>query len=238
MRSMGAGGVLIPLVSMAASVTLLPAMLSLLGTRINRFRVVPRSVLDKRAKGGSGAWANLARVIMRRPVAILVVTSAVMLSLAIPAFGLHVTSGDNRSTPPGTEAADGLLLLEKRIGAGPLAPHQVVIDTGTPGGVTAPATVAAQRRLVAELQSDRRIESATIQAPVLVGQALARRANLIDPDGSVLQIRAAGHTDAGTQTAVDLVRRIRNTYIPRAGFPASDHVYLTGAPAFGLDFVN
>ena len=70
---------------------------------------------------------------MRRPVAVLVVTATVMLTLAIPAFGLHVTSGDNRNTPPGTEAADGLLLLESRIGPGPLAPHQVVVDTGPPG---------------------------------------------------------------------------------------------------------
>ena len=185
-----------------------------------------------------GAWTKLAHVIMRRPVAILVVTSAVMLTLAIPAFGLHVTSGDNRSTPPGTEAADGLLLLESRIGPGPLAPNQVVIDTGRPGGATTPATVAAELRLLAELRADRRIEPSTVQAPAGLSAALVRRADLIDPQGRVLQIRAAGHTDAGTQTAVDLVRTIRNTYIPRAGFPASDRVYLTGAPAFGLDFVN
>jgi RND superfamily putative drug exporter len=238
MRSMGAGGVLIPLVSMAAAVTLLPALLSLLGTRINRLRVIPRSVLERRATGAPGAWSNLARIIMRRPVAILVVTSALMLTLAIPAFGLHVTSGDNRSTPPGTEAANGLLLLESRIGPGPLAPNQVVVDTGRPGGTSAPGTVAAEVRLLEQLRADRRIEAATIQAPAGLSAAVARRANLVDPQGRVLQIRAAGHTDAGTQTAVDLVRKIRNTYIPRAAFPSGDHVYLTGAPAFGLDFVN
>jgi len=238
MRSMGAGGVLIPLVSMAASVTLLPALLAVLGTGINRFRVIPHRVLERRVSGEGGPWANLARIIMRRPVAVLVVTAAVMLTLAIPAFGLHVTSGDNRNTPPGTEAADGLLLLESRIGPGPLAPHQVVVDTGRPGGATAPDTVAAERRLLAQLRADPRIEAATIQAPAGLSDEQARRANLIDPNGGVLQIRASGRTDAGTETAVDLVRKIRGTYIPRAGFPASDRVYLTGAPAFGLDFVN
>jgi RND superfamily putative drug exporter len=238
MRSMGAGGVLIPLVSMAASVTLLPALLSVLGTRINRFRVIPQRVLERRTSGEGGAWANLARIIMRRPVAVLVVTATVMLTLAIPAFGLHVTSGDNRNTPPGTEAANGLLLLESRIGPGPLAPHQVVVDSGRPGGATAPATVAAEQRLLARLRADPRIESATIQAPAGLSYQQARRASLLDPSAQVLQIRAAGRTDAGTATAVDLVRKIRGTYIPQAGFPASDHVYLTGAPAFGLDFVD
>ncbi len=42
---------LIPLVSMAASVTLLPALLSVLGKRINRLRVIPRRVLERRASG-------------------------------------------------------------------------------------------------------------------------------------------------------------------------------------------
>jgi uncharacterized membrane protein YdfJ with MMPL/SSD domain len=238
MRSMGAGGVLIPLVSMAASATLLPALLSLLGTRVNRLRVVPRSLLERRASGAPGLWSRLARSIMRRPITYLVATAAVLLALAIPATGLHVTGGDNRSTPPGTEAANGLLLLQSRIGPGPLAPNQIVVDTGRSGGATAPATVAAELRLVAELRSDRHVESATIQAPALAGAAIARQANLIDASGRTLQIRAAGRTDAGTQTAVDLVRRIRNTYIPRAGFAAQDRVLLTGAPAFGLDFVD
>ena len=238
MRSMGAGAVLIPLVSMAASATLLPALLSLLGTRINRLRVAPRALLERRASGAPGMWSRLARSIMRRPVTYLVVTGAVLLALAIPATGLHVTGGDNRSTPAGTEAANGLLLLESRIGPGPLAPHQIVVDTRRRGGAYAPATVAAELRIVTELRSDPRVESATIQAPALLPAAVARQANLIDAGGRALQIRAAGHTDAGTQTAVDLVRRIRNTYIPRAGFPAGDRVVLTGAPAFGLDFID
>jgi RND superfamily putative drug exporter len=54
----------------------------------------------------------------------------------------------------------------------------------------------------------------------------------------VLQIRAAGRTDAGTSQAIDLVHAIRSTYIPAARFPRTDQVLLTGAPAFGLDFKN
>src|ERR1700730_225482 len=175
---------------------------------------------------------------MRRPVPYLVATAGGMLAVAIPGTGLHVTGGDNRGTPPGTEASNGLLLLESRIGPGPLAPHQIVVDTGRPGGATAPATVAAELRVVAELRSDPRIEPATIQAPVLTTPLTARQANLGDPSGSALQIRAAGRTDAGTETAVQLVRTIRNTYIPRASFPPGERVLLTGAPAFGLDFID
>src|SRR5207244_8135775 len=122
----------------------------------NRVRLAPRALLAVRASGAPGMWSRLAGSIMRRPVPYLVITTAALLALAIPATGLHVTGGDNRNTPSGTEAADGLLLLESRVGPGSLAPNQIVIDTGRPGGATAPETVAAERRLVGELRSDRR----------------------------------------------------------------------------------
>jgi uncharacterized membrane protein YdfJ with MMPL/SSD domain len=235
-RSMGAGGVLIPLVSIAASATLLPALLSVLGPGVNRWRVVPRAWLDRRASGETGFWTRLAHSIMRHPVVYLTSAVTVLVALALPALSLHLTSGDNRGAPSGTEATAGLRLLESHIGPGSLAPQQVVVDTGTPGGAHAPATVAAQLRLVGELRSDPRIVASTIQAPALGSTSAARQASLLDPTAQVLQIRAAGRTDSGTPEAIALVHAIRNKYIPAAGFPASDRVLLTGAPAFGVDF--
>jgi RND superfamily putative drug exporter len=175
---------------------------------------------------------------MRRPIAFLLGALAVLIALAVPALQLHLTSGDNRGTPRGTQAAEGLYLLEASIGAGSLAPHQIVVDTGRAGGALDPATVAAETRLVASLRSDPRIEASTILAPSLGSRALARQASLIDASARTLQIRAAGRTDAGTVQAKALVHAIRDDYIPAARFPRSDRVLLTGAPAFGVDFVN
>ncbi|HWX96533.1 MAG TPA: MMPL family transporter [Solirubrobacteraceae bacterium] len=237
MRSMGAGAVLIPLVSIAASATFLPALLSVLGARVNRLRVVPKSLLERRASGAPGLWSRLAHSIMRHPVVYFVGATAVLLALAVPALQLRLTGGDNRGTPRGTQASNGLYLLESTIGPGPLAPHQLVVETGTPGGARAPATLAAELRLITELRRDPRIQTATIQAPALSSQAEDRQADLLDPSARALQIRAAGRTDAGTIQAKALVHAIRDRYIPAAGFPRSDRVYLTGAPAFGVDFV-
>ncbi len=76
MRSMGIGGLLVPLVSMAASATLLPALLAVMGRRINRLRFVPRSLLTKRAEAKQhGFWTWLARGIMRRPIPVFVVSA-------------------------------------------------------------------------------------------------------------------------------------------------------------------
>jgi RND superfamily putative drug exporter len=243
MRSMGIGGLLVPLFSIAAAATFLPALLSITGHRINSLRVVPTRVLVARADGRPGFWTRLSRSIMRRPLVYLACSSVLMLGLAVPALDLKLTGGDNRGIPLTTEATQGLALLQRTLGPGALAPHQIAVDTGRRHGALQHSVVAAQRRLIAALRADPEVKPQTIQAPALLpqtraGRSLARQANLLDRDGRVLQIRVAGRGDAGTPEAMDLVQRIRDRYVPAAGFDASDDVVLTGAPAFGVDFVD
>jgi RND superfamily putative drug exporter len=241
-RSMGIGGLLIPLVSIAAAVTLLPAMLSLIGARINRFALVRRSVLERRTVAQGGFWTRLARAIMRYPIPILVATAAFVLAVAAPAIGLHLTGGDTRGYPTGTQATDGLSLLKRTLGAGSLAPNQILIDTGRPGGAIAPSVAAAERRLVAMLAADPAINRNTIAAPFLIpgsgaaAVARAQAADLLDRSLQIAQIRAAAYGDSGTSQSMDLVKRIRNRYIPAAAF-GNARVLVTGAPAFGVDFI-
>jgi RND superfamily putative drug exporter len=236
-RSMGIGGLLIPLVSIAASATLLPVLLSLLGSRINRFAVVPRRLIARRASADRGFWTSLAHAIMRRPIAILVVAAVVMLALAAPALQLAVTPGDNRGYPRGTEATDGLFILERTLGPGALAPNQILIDTHRPGGALAPSVRAAELRLVRMLRSDPAVNPRTIVAPALVASAQARAANLLDPNEQIAQVRAAPYRDSGTSQSADLVHRIRDRYVPAADFGGA-RVLVTGAPAFGVDFLS
>jgi putative drug exporter of the RND superfamily len=242
MRSMGVGGLLVPLFSIAASATFLPALLAVMGTKVNRLRVIPRRILEHRASGRTGVWTRLARSIMRRPVLYLVVAGGLMIGLALPALGLHVTSGDNRGVPLTKESTRGFELLRETLGPGALAPNQVVINTERRGGAYSPAVIAAENRLVAQLRRDPEVKPATILSPSLLprgpaGRAIAERNSLVDSTGTIAQIRVAGHGDSGTKEAQDLVHRIRDTYIPRAGFGDAE-VVLTGAPAFGVDFIE
>jgi uncharacterized membrane protein YdfJ with MMPL/SSD domain len=239
MRSMGIGGLLVPLVSIAASATLLPALLALMGRRVNSLRIIPRRVLERRAaKETTGFWHGLATSIMRRPVLFFVAAGGLMIALALPAVGLNVTGGDNRGVPLTTESTRGLHVLETTLGPGALAPHQIVVDTGRPGGARDPAIIAAERRLAAELRRDPAVIPSTVITPSSLPPAQARQANLVDPQGQVLQVRAAGKSDSGTQQAMDFVKRIRNDYVPRAAFPHSAEVLVSGAPAFGVDFIH
>jgi uncharacterized membrane protein YdfJ with MMPL/SSD domain len=235
-RSMGVGGLLVPIVSVAASATLLPALLSLLGRRVNSLRIVPKSVLARRTASEHGFWARLAAAIMRRPVAVLLAASAVMIAIAVPALQLKLTSGDNRGIPGNTSATEGLLVLERALGAGALAPNQIVIDTGRPGGALAPAVVAGELRLVAQLRGDPAVNPRTVVAPALLPPGRAHPTSLLDSTDQIAQVRAAGYSDSGTPAAADLVHRIRERYVPAAGF-GGVRVLVTGAPAFGVDFL-
>ncbi|MBX5469903.1 MAG: MMPL family transporter [Thermoleophilaceae bacterium] len=247
MRSMGVGGLMVPLVSIAASATFLPALLAVMGRRINRLRIVPRRVLKSRAQVQAGFWTRLAHSIMRRPVPYFVTAAAILLALAFQTTDLSLTGGDNRGVPKTTESTRGLAVLERTLGPGALAPNQIVVDTHRPGGAWTEASLAAQRRLIAQLRRDPQVVARTIQAPGVVAgrpgppdavtRARLREASLVDATGQAYQIRVAGRRDSGTHAAMDLVDRLRDRYVPAAGF-GSASVYVSGAPAFGVDFID
>jgi len=130
---MGIAGVLIPVVSVAAALTLQPALLSLFGHR-----------LAGPARGGA-FWGSLARVIMRRPRTFLVAGVLALLLLALPALTLELTPGSLTGIPSSTESVRGYDALRDALGGGLVTPTHVVIVAGG---------TAATERLVAELAND------------------------------------------------------------------------------------
>src|SRR5262245_42774349 len=86
-RSIGIGGMLIPLISVLAAITLLPALLMMLGPRVNKLRVVPKRVI-RAADTEEGFWHRWARTVVRRPGIIATVGLALVALLLIPAVDL------------------------------------------------------------------------------------------------------------------------------------------------------
>jgi uncharacterized membrane protein YdfJ with MMPL/SSD domain len=118
LRSMGYGGVAAVLVAMLAALTVLPALLSILGPRIDSGRM-PRAPWRRKSPRpdepvgtgdvGTGAWARLAHSVMRRPVAYLVVITVVLLTMGAPFLSARWGSTDERVLPtsaPSRAAAD------------------------------------------------------------------------------------------------------------------------------------
>ena len=247
-RSMGVGGMIIPLISILAAVTLLPALLSICGVWLGRIRVVPTRVLDARTDDSSGFWVRLSNSIMARPWPFLVVGSALLIALAIPTFWISMTPGSNKGLPTQSEAVQGMLRLERSVGEGTLAPSQIVVDTGKPGGVWAPAELAAIGRLATDLRADP-ATSTQPTAVAAVSDLLAKgdtpearkqavTAGLVDASGQYALVLAASRDAYGSEEAQEQARRIRSTIVPDAAFPAGTTVLVGGGPAAGVDFID
>ena len=225
-RSIGVGGFLIPIASIAAALTLQPALLSVYGRRgVARIPVLPRRF---RAEGDTGFWHRLAWSIMRRPVAFLALGTTLLLAAAIPVFGLKLTPGSASGIPQFPQSVRGFDLLKETIGPGAISPTQVVIDSGHAGGISAPALQRPVRRLVAGLQADP--ETALLRAGL--------RPPYVDASGRYEQVIVAGRHEYGSEEAQSFVKRLRGKLVPAAGFPAGVRVLAGGGPPQGVDFLD
>src|SRR6266511_3913108 len=102
LRSMGFGGMAAVLVAMLASLTVLPALLAILGRRAFAWRV--RVPGRQRATAPGATWARIAHAVMRRPVLVVLGTVAVLGVLASPFVRAEFGGIDERVLPPGTES--------------------------------------------------------------------------------------------------------------------------------------
>ncbi|MCU1592640.1 MAG: family transporter [Frankiales bacterium] len=129
-RSMGLGGMLIPAVSVLASLTLLPAILSVLGHRINSVRVMPRRFLD-RGHAEDGAWGRWARFVLRRPVAVASVGIVLVVGLAGLGTQLVANETQLKNFPgTGTAIAGRQMLADAGISPGVMKPLDVLVEHG------------------------------------------------------------------------------------------------------------
>jgi RND superfamily putative drug exporter len=225
MRSMGIGGFLIPMVSIAAAVTLQPALLSLYGRRgVRRAAIVRR----RRDAVQHGFWERLADAIMRRPLAFLAGGAAVLIAAAIPVFSLQLTPGSAEGIPKHPQAVRGFDILKAEVGAGALSPTQIVVDSGRPGGTTAAPVQRSIRTLITGLERD----------PEVRFVRYVPRQPWLDPSARYAQIVVAGHHEYGQEPAQSFVHRLRGDIIPAAGWPPNVRVLAGGGPPQGVDFID
>jgi uncharacterized membrane protein YdfJ with MMPL/SSD domain len=226
-RSIGVGGFLIPIASIAAALTLQPALLSIYGRGgVARIAVLP--VRFRRRDADAGFWHRLAGSIMRRPLAFLAVGAALLIAAAIPVFGLKLTPGSASGIPQFPQSVRGFDLLKHSIGPGAISPTQVVVDSGRPNGVGRPDVQAAIGRLAGRVRADR--ETAALR--------FAARPPFVDPSGRYEELIVAGRDEYGSEAAQSFVRRLRGRLVPAARFPSGVRVLAGGGPPQGVDFLD
>jgi RND superfamily putative drug exporter len=146
-RSIGIGGMLIPAVSVLVAITMLPALLSLLGHRINSIRVMPKRVVEG-SDLEAGFWWRWAHLVMRRPVAIGAMGLVIVGLLLVPASKLNPAEAQAKDLA-GAKTAGAVVglneLTQSGISPGAVKPFVVLVEH-SPG---APAL----QTIVARLES-------------------------------------------------------------------------------------
>jgi putative drug exporter of the RND superfamily len=129
-RSIGIGGMLIPAVSVLAALTLLPALLAVLGERINSVRVMPRRLVDH-GHPEDGAWGRWARLVLRRPVPVAIAGLAIVAVLAGLGTRLNPNESQLKNFPgTGTAIAGRQMLTDAGISPGVMKPLDVLVEQG------------------------------------------------------------------------------------------------------------
>ncbi len=217
-RSIGLGGMLIPLVAVLANTTLLPALLSLLGPRINRLRVMPRKFVDPPAEG-RGFWAGWARFVTRRPILVFVVGAVIVALVLIPAFHINPSDAQVKDEPAAGDADAG---------------RAAVKAAGIPDGVYLPYVVLAEGRNVSRA-SLAKAASVLSGAPGLYGAA----APPAWQKGRVGLLEAFGLEDGSSRQAKKTISNLRSSVLPGIvanGGPAK--LTLGGAAPEERDFIS
>ena len=228
LRGFGIGGLFIPAVSVLAAVTFLPVVLSVAGERLDRVRVLPRGWLDHRDDTEHGFWAVLARFIMRYPKLVASATAGFLILLTLPLLSLQLGPGSNEGIPRDLPAVQGYDVLTAAVGAGAVAPTNIVIDTGRAGGAAEAAVTAAVGRLERRLETDP--EVALVQ--------FEDTPQHVDPTQRYLNVEVTGRRDYGKPESLAFVSRLRDVIVPGAGFPGGVSVYAGGGPPGGKDFLH
>ena len=129
-RSIGLGGMLIPVVAVLAAITLLPALLAVLGTRINSVRVMPKRFVD-RGHPEDGPWGRWASLVLRRPVPVAIVGLVIVGVLAALGTQLNPRESQLKNFPGGGTAIAGRdQLASAGISPGVMKPLDVLVENG------------------------------------------------------------------------------------------------------------
>jgi RND superfamily putative drug exporter len=147
LRSMGYGGVATVLVDMLVSLTVLPALLAVLGTRVNRLSIAPllSRLRRRRADSGeSGFWDRLARGVLRRPLVCAVAVLTVLVVLALPFLRIEWGGIDARMMPAGAPERQVAEALTNEFPRNSTTPVNVVVTLPGPAvGQAGQATLAS-----------------------------------------------------------------------------------------------
>jgi RND superfamily putative drug exporter len=244
-QSIGLGAIIVVLVALAATLTLLPALLALLGSNINRLSLpfVRRRLEAAGEASGDGFWEGITRVVVRYPVVSVIVVAAPLLAAAYFYFEIDTGLNGVDVFPEGAQTREAFFVLEEEFSFGLVTPAEIVID----GAVNSPAVREAINALQESIAADERYTVLLPEQLLSAGElALLRQGGyqilpsglVINPAGDLALLSVAPPGEPSARPAVEAVEALRDEYIPAAFAGVGAEVYVGGRTALTVDIFD
>jgi RND superfamily putative drug exporter len=266
LTSIGLGGAIVVLASVAYSLTFLPAILGILGHRVNALSVAGMlRRLGLRRDGGQARrsrWERVALAVMRRPIAVLVPVLAFLLLVGSPYLRLRQGVPDATVYPAGVSSRDAWVALQTEFRAGETTPIVILLDTYESS--TSAYSIAAISDIATKVEAldgiDRvegpfsitNPQTGTPMSPTEVAQLYAAPPGTLPPDleagitrlkdayirGNTVRLDAISPYKSSEPAATAMISDVRAIDVnPDVSDPAISKMQVGGAAAVGEDFL-
>jgi RND superfamily putative drug exporter len=215
-RSIGLGAMLVVIVALAASLTLLPAVLALMGDKVYALRIRGR-MSGSRLRHGR-FWDRITRTVMRRPVVSLVLAAGILVVAALPYFSINEGFSGVSTLPDGVESKQAFLILDEEFSGGLGSPVEIVID----GDIT-PSVIASMQSMQQALDADPSFGPSAVE---------------VNEAGDLALVSAPLSGDMSSDDAMDTVRELRDEVVPQLFSDAPVEVLVGGDTAYNLDYLD
>jgi RND superfamily putative drug exporter len=215
-RSIGLGAILVVITAVAASLTLLPAVLALMGDKIDALRIRGR-------RSGSGRmqrrfWDRITGTVMRRPVVSLVLGAGILLMAAVPYFSINEGFSGVSTLPDEAESKQAFVVLEREFSGGLGSPVEIVID-----GDLTPRVTASIESMQEALDADPSFGPSAVE---------------VNEAGDLALVSAPLSGDMAGNDAMDVIRELRSEVVPRLFDDVPVEVLIGGDTAYNVDYLD
>jgi RND superfamily putative drug exporter len=225
--SLALAAMVVVALAVVMSVTLLPALLAMLGDNVNRLRI---PFLGLGTGEGGGVWGFITDRVLARPVTMAAAAAIALVALAVPLATLNLGFNGAKSLPDAVAAKKAVGALEDNFTIGLFSPASVVVDAGGGGNVFSEDVQSRVRRVLELVQA----ETASPQNPdAPFGAPVQTETNSA---GDTQVIRIPVNADTGDQKALDAVEHLRKDIVRPAFAGSSARAVVTGETAGNIDF--
>jgi RND superfamily putative drug exporter len=214
-RSLGAGALFVVGIAVLASLTLLPALLSILGDRVNSLRVWRRRT-EFGSENSHRLWNGIARRVMARPVTSLVVGAGILVAASLSFFNIDIGSAGVSTLPKDAPSRQSFEILASEFSGGVSSPVEVVVDGDTNS-----------------LEVREAIED--LQAAVGEDDVFGPSRMTVNDEGNAAIVSFPVNTDPLSEAATASIVRVRDEYVPTAFNGVEAEVLVGGDTAFNKD---